>query len=130
MNTHTTVDLTNCYGAKDVIAKAGAAWNPTAKCWTATREQFEAIDATIADWRGRGASAGKDKRTAVAAWDKTSGRWYTPAPVAPVDPRIAELSAFAADVRRTGLTHGRDADVAACVRLGLLSTSAAMNADD
>ena len=46
------------------------------------------------------------------------------------DDRFRALSRFAADVRRTGLTHGRDADVAECVRLGLLTESAAMNADD
>ena len=42
----------------------------------------------------------------------------------------SELSRFAARVRRTGVTHGRDADVADCVRLGLLSASDAMNTDD
>lgn len=42
----------------------------------------------------------------------------------------SELSRFAARVRRTGVTHGRDADVAECVRLGLLSASDAMNTDD
>ena len=44
--------------------------------------------------------------------------------------RKSELARFAARVRRTGLTHGRDADVADCVRLGLLSASDAMNTDD
>ena len=42
----------------------------------------------------------------------------------------SELSRFAARVRRTGVTNGRDADVAECVRLGLLSAGDAMNTDD
>lgn len=44
--------------------------------------------------------------------------------------RRSELERFAARVRRTGLTSGRDADVAECVRLGLLTAGAAMNTDD
>lgn len=40
------------------------------------------------------------------------------------------LSAFAANVRRTGLTRGRDQDVLDAVRAGLLSESDAMNTDD
>lgn len=48
-------------------------------------------------------------------------------PVAKTD---AELKAFAANVRRTGLTKGRDEDVLEAVRRGFLSESDAMNADD
>lgn len=44
--------------------------------------------------------------------------------------RRTELERFARQVRRTGLTRGRDADVAECVRLGLLSESSAMDTDD
>lgn len=44
--------------------------------------------------------------------------------------RRSELERFARQVRRTGLTLGRDADVAECVRLGLLTESQAMNTDD
>lgn len=44
--------------------------------------------------------------------------------------RRSELERFARQVRRTGLTRGRDADVAECVRLGLLSEAQAMNTDD
>ena len=42
----------------------------------------------------------------------------------------SDLERFAAQVRRTGLTHGRDSDVAECVKLGLLTAGAAMNSDD
>lgn len=45
-------------------------------------------------------------------------------------PASTTLEAFAAGVRRTGLTLGRDSDVLAAVRAGLLSESDAMNADD
>lgn len=41
-----------------------------------------------------------------------------------------QLHSFAADVRRTGLTKGRDEDVLAAVRGGYLSESDAMNTDD
>lgn len=44
--------------------------------------------------------------------------------------RRSDLERFARQVRRTGMTRGRDADVAECVRLGLLSESDAMNTDD
>lgn len=40
------------------------------------------------------------------------------------------LRAFAADVRRAGMTGGRDALAAECVRKGFLSESDAMNTDD
>ncbi len=43
---------------------------------------------------------------------------------------LMRLSRFAAKVRRTGLSGGRDADLVACVKLGLLSESEAMNLDD
>ena len=42
----------------------------------------------------------------------------------------SSLEKFAANVRRTGLTLGRDADVAECVRLGLLTENHALNTDD
>lgn len=41
-----------------------------------------------------------------------------------------DLRRFANNVRRTGLTKGRDRDVADAVRLGYLSASDAMNTDD
>lgn len=44
--------------------------------------------------------------------------------------RDQELSAFAADVRRTGLTRGRDRDTLDAVRRGLLSVDDAMSTDD
>lgn len=44
--------------------------------------------------------------------------------------RDQELKDFAADVRRTGLTKGRDQDVADAVSKGYLSMSDAMNTDD
>ena len=44
--------------------------------------------------------------------------------------RRNSLERFAANVRRTGLTLGRDADVAECVRLGLLTENHALNTDD
>ena len=52
------------------------------------------------------------------------------ASVAAKSPTNDRLAKFAADVRRTGLTKGRDQDVADAVRLGYLSTSDAMNTDD
>lgn len=42
----------------------------------------------------------------------------------------ADLRSFARNVRRTGLTNGRDHDVLDAVRAGYLSESDAMNADD
>jgi hypothetical protein len=57
-------------------------------------------------------------------------------PVKQLDREIAEvlegekLRKFATDVRRTGLTKGRDADVAEAVRSGYLSVDDAMNTDD
>lgn len=54
-----------------------------------------------------------------------------PAPVAVASTLTTdELRAFGADVRRSSLTHGRDADVLAAVRDGHLSESDAMNTDD
>ena len=44
--------------------------------------------------------------------------------------RDQELRAFAGNVRRTGLTKGRDQDVLDAVRGGFLSESDAMNTDD
>ena len=44
--------------------------------------------------------------------------------------RVAGLRRFAANVRKHGVTKGRDADVAECVRLGLLSAGEAQNSDD
>lgn len=41
-----------------------------------------------------------------------------------------EIAKFASNVRRTALTKGRDADVLAAVRAGLLSVDSAMNTDD
>ena len=55
------------------------------------------------------------------------GRWHRSESV---DPRKNELYRFAQEVRRTGLTHGRDQDVQDAVRLGYLSVSDAMNTDD
>jgi hypothetical protein len=49
---------------------------------------------------------------------------------APVATTPDQLRRFAGEVRRTGLTKGRDADVLAAVRAGYLSESAAMNTDD
>ncbi len=43
---------------------------------------------------------------------------------------VHELSKFAAAVRRTGLTKGRDEDTLRAVRQGYLGVSAAMNTDD
>ena len=40
------------------------------------------------------------------------------------------LKTFADNVRRTGLTQGRDRDVLEAVRRGFLSESDAMNTDD
>lgn len=44
--------------------------------------------------------------------------------------RDQELKTFASNVRRTGLTKGRDQDVLDAVRKGYLSESDAMNTDD
>lgn len=44
--------------------------------------------------------------------------------------RRSELERFARQVKRTHMTHGRDADVRECVRLGLLTENDAMNTDD
>lgn len=60
----------------------------------------------------------------------------TATPAAQLDREIAEsvrdqeLKAFASNVRRTGLTKGRDQDVLDAVRKGYLSESDAMNTDD
>ena len=56
------------------------------------------------------------------------GRWKRE--TQKVDVRKSELQKFAQEVRATGMTHGRDADVQECVRLGYLSVSDAMNTDD
>lgn len=42
----------------------------------------------------------------------------------------ADLRTFASQVRRTGMTQGRDQDVRDAVAAGLLSVSDAMNTDD
>lgn len=47
-----------------------------------------------------------------------------------VESRRSDLEKFARNVRRTGLTQGRDQDVLEAVRAGLLSESDAMNTDD
>lgn len=44
--------------------------------------------------------------------------------------RFADLRTFARQVRKTGLTKGRDQDVRDAVAAGLLSESDAMNTDD
>ncbi len=44
--------------------------------------------------------------------------------------RDQELKTFASNVRRTGLTKGRDQDVLDAVRKGFLSVDDAMNTDD
>jgi|ERR1044071_974867 hypothetical protein len=44
--------------------------------------------------------------------------------------RYADLRTFARQVRKTGMTKGRDQDVLDAVRAGLLSESDAMNTDD
>ena len=44
--------------------------------------------------------------------------------------RDRELQKLAADVRRTGMTKGRDDDVVEAVRRGFLSVDDAMNTDD
>lgn len=44
--------------------------------------------------------------------------------------RDQELKTFAANVRRTGLTKGRDQDALDAVRKGYLSVDDAMNTDD
>jgi hypothetical protein len=44
--------------------------------------------------------------------------------------RYADLRTFARQVRKTGMTNGRDQDVLDAVRAGLLSESDAMNTDD
>lgn len=46
------------------------------------------------------------------------------------DVEDARLESFAREVRRTGLTKGRDEDVVEAVRRGYLSLSDAMNSDD
>jgi hypothetical protein len=55
---------------------------------------------------------------------------WTDTPVAIEAAPVAELQTFAADVRRTGLTKGRDEDVLQAVRRKHLSMSDAMNSDD
>ena len=44
--------------------------------------------------------------------------------------RGEQLKAFGRDVRRTGMTHGRDNDVLEAVHGGYLSETDAMNCDD
>lgn len=45
-------------------------------------------------------------------------------------PDLVEVAAFARNVRKSGLTNGRDDDVVQAVALGYLSVSDAMNTDD
>lgn len=63
-----------------------------------------------------------------------SAQYDASAPATPVaaasDKSDAEIKAFAASVRRTGLTLGRDEDVLEAVRRGHLSVGDAMNTDD
>jgi hypothetical protein len=65
-----------------------------------------------------------------------SAAGYVKTPAAQLDREIAEsvrdqeLKTFAANVRRTGLTKGRDQDALDAVRKGYLSVSEAMNTDD
>jgi hypothetical protein len=61
----------------------------------------------------------------------SSSRAQYGAPVAAVAGATPDrLDDFAADVRRTGLTKGRDEDVLAAVHQGYLSENDAMNTDD
>lgn len=119
------VALTNCYECREVLKQAGGKWDAGRKAWILTEEQFNAADAVIE----AGRNGGKAKRAIAAAWDNASGVWST-VTATETDPALAELAKFAAQVRRTGLTHGRDADVAECVRLGLLTENHALNTDD
>jgi hypothetical protein len=65
-----------------------------------------------------------------------SAAGYAKTPAKQLDREIAEsvrdqeLRTFASNVRRTGLTKGRDEDVLEAVRKGFLSDSDAMNTDD
>lgn len=62
----------------------------------------------------------------------TSTAQYTPGTIVLGSAVVAEspLKAFGAEVMRTGMTGGRDADVLRAVREGYLSESDAMNTDD
>ena len=61
---------------------------------------------------------------------RTLAQW-SDAPVAPVVQADSKaLNEFAANVRRTGLAHGRTDDLVEAVRTGRLSVSDAMNTDD
>lgn len=120
--------ITGGYECREIFKAHGGTWNANAKEWTVTRAELAKIDAEIEELRG---ATGKAKRAIVASWDCASVRFYTAAPTpAPADPRMDGLRRFADQVRRTGLTHGRDADVAECVKLGLLTAGDAMNSDD
>lgn len=118
--------ITGGFECREIFKSHGGTWNADAKEWTVTRAALTSIDAEIEELRGY---TGKSKKAIVQAWDRASVRFFSATPVA-VDPRLEELRRFADSVRRTGLTHGRDADVAECVRLGFLTDSAAMNTDD
>ena len=119
--------ITGGYECREIFKEHGGTWNANAKEWTVTRAELAKIDAEIEELRG---ATGKAKRAIVASWDGASVRFYAAVPAAPEDSRLADLRRFANQVRRTGLTHGRDADVAECVKLGLLTAGDAMNSDD
>lgn len=119
--------ITGGYECREIFKAHGGTWNANAKEWTVTRAELAKIDAEIEELRG---ATGKAKRAIVASWDGASVRFYTALPATPEDPRLADLRRFANQVRRTGLTHGRDADVAECVKFGLLTAGDAMNSDD
>lgn len=83
--------------------------------------------------------------TECGAWersDKSSGRLVhskrcdsrpqPPAAAAELATEVQRdtLRAFARQVKRTHMTHGRDADVRECIRLGLLDENDALNTDD
>lgn len=51
-------------------------------------------------------------------------------PVAAAPTSLAEIDSYARGVRRSALTHGRDADTLRAVRAGALSVNDAMNTDD
>lgn len=60
----------------------------------------------------------------------TSSAQYAAEPAQAVAVAPDQLRRFADDVRRTGLSKGRDEDVLAAVRGGYLSESDALNTDD
>lgn len=77
---------------------------------------------------------GHKRGCATGAQYSAAGYAKTPAPQ--LDREIAEhlrneeLRTFASNVRRTGLTKGRDADTLEAVQKGFLSVDDAMNTDD